>query len=110
MEPSTKLYNQLCELTTTEHMRTLNVHDVFTLLKRAMELAEQVQNLTGLQKKMLVMEALQRIIEVRVVDNLPLRVALVSIIEPSIDAIVEVSKQQWLVNVRKGTMACCLAL
>jgi len=106
MTAETKLYDALCELTATQHMRELSIQDVFSLLKCGMQLVERIKGYTGVQKKEMVIFAMEKVIH-RSVSDPTLTAALLALLEPSIDTIVEVSKQEWLINLQRGRLRCC---
>lgn len=107
MRDPVRLYDKLCELVVAENMVELSIHDIFSLLKRGMELVEEMKAFTGVQKKQMVIEAIEKIINTKVVDNPIMKHALLTLLEPSIDTIIEVSKQEWMINLKKSTSRCC---
>ena len=107
MRDPVRLYDKLCELVVAENMAELSIHDIFSLLKRGMELVEEMKAFTGVQKKQMVIEAIEKIINTKVVDNPIMKHALLTLLEPSIDTIIEVSKQEWMINLKKSTSRCC---
>ena len=102
----TRLYNKLCQLVHIENIQELSIHDIFSLLQKAMECVERYESLTGIQKKQMVLKAMQHIIDSKIGDNMVIKPTILSLLEPCIDTIIAVSKSEWLLNLKKGTSCC----
>jgi hypothetical protein len=77
-----------------------NISDIFVLIKIAMEFCEKYNELKGFEKKELVVNCITHLIDIKIIDP-DMQLMFFTILKPSIEMIIAVSKNKWLVNKKK---------
>ena len=80
-----------------------NISDMFVLIKIAMEFCESFLELKGFEKEDLVIICMKHIIDEKMIDP-DMHLMFLTMLKPSIDMIISVSKNKWLINKRKKLM------
>ena len=90
-----------------ENIREMTIPDVFVVLKEGMEFVERLPGLSGTKKKEMVVQSLNTLIDRNVFDE-SIKQTFKRMIAPTIDAICEVSKREWNINLKPSKL-CCFA-
>jgi len=101
------IYDEAKELVKDKEINETNIIQITTCI---MELVEEYPNITGEQKKKIVIMLISKL-----VDNSPLndskknivKTATNLILPAAIDAIVSASKSKFILNIRKKKHGCC---
>ena len=80
-----------------------NISDIFVLIRIAMEFFEKCNDLKGFEKEELVIICIKNIIDTKINDP-DMQLMFLTMLKPSIDIIISVSKNRWLVNKKKKLM------
>jgi hypothetical protein len=102
-----KVYAKLCDVLIRENITEVSPLDLITLLKVGMEFAERMRKLNGQSKKTLVVYSMVTILD-KTVEDESMKHILKMMLEPTIDALCEISKHKWNINLKPIT-ACCFA-
>ena len=77
-----------------------NISDIFVLIKIAMEFCEKYNELKGFQKEEIVILCITHIINEKINDE-NTKLMFFTILKPSIEMVIAISKNKWLVNKKK---------
>jgi hypothetical protein len=80
-----------------------NISVFFVLIRIAMEFCETFSELKGFEKEEMVIICITHIIDIKINDE-NMKLMFYTMLKPSIEMIIAVSKNRWLVNKRKKLM------
>ena len=80
-----------------------NISDIFVLIKISMEFCEKYNELKGFQKEEMVILCITHIINEKIIDE-NTKLMFFTMLKPSIEMVIAVSKNRWLVNKKKKLM------
>jgi hypothetical protein len=80
-----------------------NISDIFVLIRIAMEFCEKYKELKGFEKEEMVIICITHIINEKINDE-NMKLMFLTMLKPSIETVIAISKNRWLVNKRKKLM------
>ena len=78
-----------------------NISDIFVLIKISMEFCETYKDLKGFEKEDFVIICIKHIIDEKNNDS-NMKLTFLTMIKPSIDMAISVSKNKWLINKKRN--------
>jgi hypothetical protein len=80
-----------------------NISDIFVLIRIAMEFCEKYKRLKGFEKEEMVIICITHIINEKINDE-NMKLMFLTMLKPSIEMVIAVSKNRWIINKRKKLM------